>query len=61
MPMLIDPFKDVVLIFFYFHVALKVEPLTFTILMHGNKEPFGLTSHVIYIIWYQEMVTQVTV
>ena len=61
MPMFLETFKDVVLILLNFHVALKVEPLTFTRLMHGNEEPFGLTCHVIHIIWSQEMVPKVTV
>ena len=50
MLMFLEPFKDVVLILFYFHVAFKVEPLMFIRLMCGNEEPFGLTCHVIYII-----------
>ena len=29
--------------------------------MHGDKEPFGLTRHFIYIIWSQEMVPKVKV
>ena len=59
--MLLDPFKDVVLIILYFHVALKFDPLTFTRVMLGDEDPFGLTSHVVYIIWYQEMAPQVAV
>ena len=61
MPMLLEPFKYVVLIFLNFYIAFKVEPLTFTRVMHGDKETFSLTRHVIHIIWYQEMVPQVTV
>ena len=61
MPMSLEPFKDVVLIHFYFHVVFKVEPLTFTRVIHGNEEPFDITRHVINIIWSQEMVRQVTV
>ena len=57
-PMFLDPFKDVVLILFYFHVSFKVEPLTFSRVMCGDKEPFGLTRNDIYIIWSQEMVPQ---
>ena len=53
MPIFLEPFKDVVLILLNFHVAFKVEPLTFTRLMHGNEEPFGLTCRVIHIIWSQ--------
>ena len=61
MPMLLDPFKDLVLILLNFHVAFKVEPLTLTRVMRVYKEPFGLTHHVIHIIWSQEMVPWVTV
>ena len=61
MPMFLENFKDVVLIILNFHVALKIETLTFTSLMRGNEEPFSFTRHVIHIIWYQEMVPQVTV
>ena len=61
MHMLLEPSNDVVLILFYFHVAFKVEPLTFTRVMHGDEEPLVLTRHVIYIIWSQEMFAQVTV
>ena len=43
MPMFLDPYNDVVLILFNFHVAFKIEPLTFTRLMRGYKESFGLT------------------
>ena len=53
MPMYLEPFNDVVLILLYSHVAFKVGPLTFTIVIHDNEDPFGLTLHVIYIIWYQ--------
>ena len=61
MPMFLEPFKDVVLILLNFHVAFKVELLTFTRVMRGDKEPFGLTHHVIHIIWSQEIAPQVTV
>ena len=61
MTMLLETFKDVVLILLYFHVAFKVEPLKFTRLMRGNEEPFGLPHHVIYIIWHQESFPQVMV
>ena len=60
MPMLLDPFMDLVLILLYFHVVFKVELLTFTIVMCGNKEPLGLTHHVFYIILSQGMVPHVT-
>ena len=60
-PMFLEPFKDVVLILLNSHVAFKVEPLTFTRLMHGNEEPYGFTCHLIYIIWSQEMVPLVKV
>ena len=60
MPMFLDPFKDVVQILLNFHVAFKVELLKLTRLMRGDKEPFGLTCHVIHIIRSQEMVPQVT-
>ena len=53
MPMLLEPFKDVVLILLYLHVAFKVEPLMFNILMCGDEEPFRLSLHVIYILWSQ--------
>ena len=53
MPMFRKPFKNVALILLYFYVVFKVEPLTFTRVMCCDKEPFGLTRHVIYIIWYQ--------
>ena len=53
MPMLLQPLKDVVMILLYFHVAFKFEPLTFTKVMRGDEESFGLTCHVIYIIWSQ--------
>ena len=53
MPILLEPFKDVVLILLNFYVAFKVEPFTFTRVMHDDKEPFGLTCHVIHIIWYK--------
>ena len=49
-PILLDPFKYVVLILLYFYVAFKVEPITFIKVMHGDEDPFGLTCHVIYII-----------
>ena len=52
-PMLLDPFKDVVLILLNFHVELKVEAITFTRVMRGNEERFGLARHVIRIIWSQ--------
>ena len=55
MPMFLEPFNDVVLILLNFHVAFKVKPLTFTRVMCGNKEPVGLTRHVVQIIWSQEM------
>ena len=61
MPILIQSFKDVVLILFYFHVAFKVEPLTFTRLIRGDKDPFVLTHYIIYIIWTQKLFLQVTV
>ena len=61
MPMLLAPFKDVVLILLNFHVVFKIETLTFTRVIRGDKESLGLTFHVIHIIWYQEMVPQVTV
>ena len=61
MPMFLDPFKDVVLILLNFHVAFKVEPLTFTRVIRGDEDTFGLTCHVIHIIWSQEMVPQFTV
>ena len=61
MLMLLEPFKDVVLILLNFHVVFKVEPLTFTRVMSGGEETFNLTCHVIHIIWSQEMVPQVTV
>ena len=61
MTMFHDTFKYVVLILLYFHVAFKVQQHTFTRGMRGNKEPFGLTCHVVYIIWSQEMVSQVRV
>ena len=61
MPMYIEPLKDVVLILLNFHVMFKVEPLKFTRVMRDNRETFGLTHHVIYIICYQEMVPQVMV
>ena len=44
---LLEPFKDMVQIISYFHVAFKVEPLTFIRVMCGNEGPFGLTCHVI--------------
>ena len=56
MPMLLEPFKDVVLILLDFHVAFKVELLTFTRVMRVDEDPIGLTSYVIHIIWSQEMV-----
>ena len=40
MPMLLDPFKDVVLILLNVHVAFKVEPLTFNRVMRGDKDPY---------------------
>ena len=52
-PMLLDNFKDVVLILLNFHVAFKVEPLTFTRLMCGDEDPFILNHYVIYIICSQ--------
>ena len=52
-PIFLDAFKDVVLIPLYFHVSFKVEPLKFTRLIRVGEEPFGLTRHVFYIIWYQ--------
>ena len=55
MPILLDPFKDVVLIVLYFHVAFKVELLTFTRVMRCDKDPLDLNPRVIYIIWYQEI------
>ena len=58
--MFLEPFKEVVMILLNFHIAFKVEPLTFTRVMLVNKEPFDLTRHVIYIIWSQEMVPKVT-
>ena len=61
MPMFIETFKYVVLTLLYFNVAFKADPLTFTRLMCGDEEPFGLTCHIIYIIWSQEIVSQVTV
>ena len=61
MPMLLETFKDVVMILLYFNVGFKVEPLMFTRLMRGGEEPFGLTRHAIHIIWSQEMAPQVTV
>ena len=52
-PMLIETFKDMVLTLLNFHVVFKVEPLTFTRVMRGDEDPFGLTHHVIHIIWSQ--------
>ena len=59
MPMLLESFKDVVMILLYFHVVFEVELLTFTRAIRGEKEPCGLTRHVIYIIWSKEKVPQV--
>ena len=59
MIMFLEPFKDVVLIFLNYHVVFKIETLTFTIVMRGDKEPFCLTHNVIHIIWSQEIVPQV--
>ena len=61
MPMFLDPFKDMMLILLNFHVVFKYEPITFTRIICDDEETFGLTRHVIYINWSQEMVPQVTV
>ena len=61
MPMFLEPFKDVVMILLYFRVAFKVEPLMLTRVIFGNKEPFGLTCHVIHIIWSQEFPPRIMV
>ena len=53
MPMFLETFKDMVLILLNFHVAFKVEPLTFNRVMCDYEDPFFITCHVIQIIWSQ--------